>query len=525
VIKLISKRITGMIAISVLLSLICLSVSTRKTYALTESNNVALVPDANGWNSHGGYLPTTGFPGGYSPTFTDLSPTSIRDDAADPIVAGGYDTVVLVMIDYFQTNWWSDSTFRNRIENFVSNGGKLIIIDSENTHNDYSQFIYPFTADTPGAMGSWTGDIWIVENNTLSHNDTLSTSYVNTGSICGGYDIGDANVLVTQDPSWCTDMVAKNLNYVVGPVQTYAGYGAGLIIYNGLDIDYMPDDGVIANDDNGRHNLNYIWYLMLKQCFNPDNLPCGVRTSGITVTPMSSTNPVGTTHTVTATVRDDLAVPVAGVTVNFEIYSGPNTGDGGTDVTNAAGEAYFLWSSTTTGIDYINATAQCPFDPTVTMFDDKASKTWIAPTIESCDSVGTKKDSFMPSDIMYANGGGYAPSTTYALYIVNDDTWSDGDPIPARVSGTATSVTSDSSGNIPPTVGWSPSLTPGMYDIVVDTNGNGVYDANIDALDDNDIQVTGGFLVIPEYWLGTILGLVGCFAAFGVFRISKRKHP
>ena len=31
----------------------------------------------------------------------------------------------------------------------------------------------------------------------------------------------------------------------------------------------------------------------------------------------------------------------------------------------------------------------------------------------------------------------------------------------------------------------------------------------------------GGFFVIPEYWLGTILGLIGCFAAFGVFRVSK----
>lgn len=151
----------------------------------------------------------------------------------------------------------------------------------------------------------------------------------------------------------------------------------------------------------------------------------------------------------------------------------------------------------------------------------KFVRTWVClPTIESCDSTGTKKDSFDPSDTVYANGDGYCPSTTYDLYVVPDTMWTDGMAIP----GTSISVSSDSLGNIPPTAVMSSPLTPGKYDIVVDVNGNGVYDADIDALDDNDIQVTGGFLVIPEYWLGTILGLVGCFAAFGVFRVSKRKR-
>jgi hypothetical protein len=85
-------------------------------------------------------------------------------------------------------------------------------------------------------------------------------------------------------------------------------------------------------------------------------------------------------------------------------------------------------------------------------------------------------------------------------------------------------VSSDSEGNIPPTPVWSDPLTPGKYDIVVDVNGNGVYDEGIDALDDNDIEVTAGFFVIPEYGIGTILGLVGCFAALAVSRISKRKR-
>lgn len=32
-------------------------------------------------------------------------------------------------------------------------------------------------------------------------------------------------------------------------------------------------------------------------------------------------------------------------------------------------------------------------------------------------------------------------------------------------------------------------------------------------------------LPVPEYWLGPILGLTGCFAALGVFRLARHKHP
>lgn len=66
-------------------------------------------------------------------------------------------------------------------------------------------------------------------------------------------------------------------------------------------------------------------------------------------------------------------------------------------------------------------------------------------------------------------------------------------------------------------------LIPGKYDIVVDVNGNGVYDDGVDALDDKDVQVTAGFFVIPEYLFGTILALIGCFAAFGIFRFRRTK--
>lgn len=121
-------------------------------------------------------------------------------------------------------------------------------------------------------------------------------------------------------------------------------------------------------------------------------------------------------------------------------------------------------------------------------------------------------------------GRGYGANRTYNVYVVNETTWVDGMTIPGRVQGTATSVSSDSSGNIKPIVVWSKPLTSGNYDILVDFNGNGKYDAGVDALYSSKIMVTSGYSFIPEYVFGTILGLAGCFAALGAFRIYKRKR-
>jgi hypothetical protein len=99
---------------------------------------------------------------------------------------------------------------------------------------------------------------------------------------------------------------------------------------------------------------------------------------------------------------------------------------------------------------------------------------------------------------VYVNGSGFSPSTTYNLYIVVDSRWIDGIAIPKRISDTAENVSSDSSGNIPPTSVWSPLLTMGKYDIIIDVNSNDHYDEGIDALDDKDIEVTAGFF-IPDF--------------------------
>jgi len=112
-------------------------------------------------------------------------------------------------------------------------------------------------------------------------------------------------------------------------------------------------------------------------------------------------------------------------------------------------------------------------------------------------------------------GSGFAASQTYNVYIVYDTIWFDGVNITGRVQ--ASTVSSDSLGNISLTAVWNKPLTSGVYDILVDVNDNGRYDAGVDALYSRVIAAA------RERTL-TILDLAGCFAALGAFLIYKRRH-
>jgi hypothetical protein len=144
------------------------------------------------------------------------------------------------------------------------------------------------------------------------------------------------------------------------------------------------------------------------------------------------------------------------------------------------------------------------------------------PTIKSCNSIGTDKDTFTVGQPVYVYGSGYPQANTYNLYIVNDiNDWSSITNIPADVRGAPTTVQTDSSGQIipkppnPPAV-WTPTSV-GKYDIIVDVNNNGEYNAGIDAVDGLDIGTTGLF-VIPEYALGTIIAVAVCFIGAVVYK-------
>jgi len=81
---------------------------------------------------------------------------------------------------------------------------------------------------------------------------------------------------------------------------------------------------------------------------------------------------------VTARVVDNLGNPVPDRTVTFEVFSGPNAGDTGTDTTDANGEATFAYTGDGgSGIDAIRVSF---VDPTTaaTIFSNTVTKEWLA---------------------------------------------------------------------------------------------------------------------------------------------------
>ena len=330
-----------------------------------QSLNVAIIGSPGVIN--GGTFPITGVAGELGDfTFTNLAPINV-----DSTHLAAYDTVLLNVASSemgCNVNTLSAGA-KTDLVTFVNNGGKLIIYDSECSAQDYSWLPYPFTTNNPGAMGA-TGTLTITEENILSNSTIGDIHYIDYGALGSSTDaVGDMNVMTTFDSNWCLDMSGTNINGVTGPVHTYAKYGTGLIIYNGLDVDYLgsyydPTDG-----------LRKIWVQELQA--SSVLLPCGIKVVGITLTPASATNYVGDSHTVTATLTDLLANPQAGIDVTFSV-SGVNPGVSGTCnpsdcKSDANGEVTFTYTGSNVGQDTITA---CFVDEGGQTKCDEATKDW-----------------------------------------------------------------------------------------------------------------------------------------------------
>lgn len=365
------------LACAIVVALAGLAVMVPTAGAAQQSQNVVFVPSSSGDSAYGGGnggdMPTTGFPNGYAPSFRTATAEGVRDDSMDPLA--GADTAVLVQICTIN-DFLSNPQFRGRIENFVQNGGKLIVWDSEcsNPGPDYSNFVFPFKTDNPGANGA-SGQISDLEENGLSSSDPASPRFVDIAKLGSDTEVGDANVFTSFDEHWCADLRATNTNNVTGPVSTYAPFGSGVIIYTGLDMDSMGstfDPQGSGSDQEARLWLNQ---LLLK---GGDPLACKVKVSGLSLSPKDATNPVGITHTVTATLTD-ASNPKPGVTVTFTVTAGPNQGRTGTATTDANGVATFTYQSNgKAGTDTIQASAPLArADGSSTTVTDTASKKWV----------------------------------------------------------------------------------------------------------------------------------------------------
>jgi len=279
----------------------------------------------------------------------------------------------------------------------------------------------------------------------------------------------------------------------------------------------------IPQEEIGYNELNLAKDDGVVGCVNPNDIIT------YTISFDNTNNPTKDVHNVVVT--DHLPPEV-----EYQSATGPETYHSGThtvtwNVGTLAGGAttttYQLYvkvkSGTTPGTDLDNVVDIIADEVKRKTVHEHTDVCTLAATIESCNSAGVKKDKFALTEDVYVVGSGYTPSTTYDAYIVDDVTWTDGMAIPPRVPGTASTIDSDPAGVVPPTLVWGLPLILGKYDIVVDVNGNGVYDEGVDALDDMDVT-TAGFFVIPEFPLGTITGLASCLAALGFVFASKHRN-
>lgn len=299
----------------------------------------------------GGCLPVSGPVGELGDfNFTPMDPTTVSAASLLP-----FDTAVLNVASAAMacnTNNLSPQAQADLVA-FVAAGHKLIIYDSECFPGpvDYSWLPYPFTTANPGALGA-PGTLTIVEDNLLSTlvGDPICASgdihCIDAARLGPSTDaVGDMNVLTTFDPNWCVDMSGTNAINVTGPVHTYANFPSGtddgLIIYNGLDVDFLFGDDV---------DLRKIWVQELQQPFNPSGLPCRITVLGISLDPPADENFVGDDHTVTATLTDLLGNPQPAIVVTFTVLSGPNAGALGTCTVNgdcstdASGQVSFTYA-------------------------------------------------------------------------------------------------------------------------------------------------------------------------------------
>jgi len=327
---------------------------TQVSAAMMTSSNVAIVPSYNFGSA--GHLQISGAVDG-APTLSFGAFTFTNLPLASVTLANlqAFDTVVL-----FQNQTSSlTAQVRADLNAWVDAGGKLIIYDSDSTTSaEYSWLIRPFTTQaSPGQTGSMTGTLTIVEENTLSSNNPASPYYINTTETTDGSDaVGDANVFATQDPNWFGDMTATNVINNTGWTHAYAETpsGHGLLIYNGLDTDYM--DYYYNYYPSGIDWLAKIWYQELMQPWDPSGLPGTTPVaSQLLLSPLSNSLAVGQTQTMTALASDTAGAVLPGIIVTFTVTGvNPTSGSATTDVN---GVATWSYAGANEGVDTVVATA------------------------------------------------------------------------------------------------------------------------------------------------------------------------
>ncbi len=155
----------------------------------------------------------------------------------DPQVLSGYQIAVLSAVCNAAS--MLSKTQALGLTDWVYSGGKLIIHDADDcTQTDYSFLPYAFTSSNPGKNAARGTNLVLVESNTLGSDATDPAHFVDVKAyLAAPQQLGDSNVVTTEDSHWCGHLYGTNVLDQNGFIQMFAPFGQGLIIYDGLDSD------------------------------------------------------------------------------------------------------------------------------------------------------------------------------------------------------------------------------------------------------------------------------------------------
>ena len=239
-------RLVGLTGVVAALSSLAIAVGASPALAAHDtSQGVAMIPGPQPENNVGpdGIMPETSVvTGRTSESFSSYSFASLSRAQVSSSALSGYDTVVLNQV---YTDRLSAAA-KSAIQQFVANGGKLLIFDSDETsNNDYSWLLGTPTGTTAvgngcdSTCGSQSGTASILANSPIISANANDPSYVDLGQLDQFTDQGDANLLTSTDQRWTALVSATNARSESGAVVAYATVGNGLIVYNGFDTDFI----------------------------------------------------------------------------------------------------------------------------------------------------------------------------------------------------------------------------------------------------------------------------------------------
>ncbi len=264
--------------------LAAIAISASPAMALPASHNVLLIPGAGPVPPDGpdGVMPTTtAVAGRPSESFGKFNFTSLGNNPITLAALSHYDTVALIQV---RTSNLSASD-RAALAQFVANGGKLLIHDSDETSGGDYTWLLPNSDSTLvgascNACGSTTGTSQILANSGLISSNPADAAFVDLNELGRFTDaIGDANMLTSLDSRWFALVKGTNARNEQGAQVAYSTNGTGLIVYNGFDTDQILPTGTSpwrcvgrpnyqCNAQTGHETVDWLaqmWYAELNQ--------------------------------------------------------------------------------------------------------------------------------------------------------------------------------------------------------------------------------------------------------------------